>query len=150
MKREGHFRGDKYVEPPDPTPKENALINGGTYIERRPGPHGFRYVVIRVVMEDVIHGSTRPGYGGWRLKKPVSTQLTGPLTKKQAEEFLAALPFVEADAKKEREEKTGLEVKEKKYLPWTEAGGPNECPHGRAEGIPCPHCDEKEDLEKIP
>lgn len=30
----------------------------------------------------------------------------------------------------------------KKYLPWTDAGGPNECSHGYAEGIPCPHCDQ--------
>ncbi len=27
------------------------------------------------------------------------------------------------------------------YLHWSEAGGPNECEHGYAEGIPCPHCD---------
>jgi multidrug efflux pump subunit AcrA (membrane-fusion protein) len=28
-----------------------------------------------------------------------------------------------------------------KYLHWSEAGGPNECEHGYAEGIPCPQCD---------
>jgi len=28
-----------------------------------------------------------------------------------------------------------------KYLPWSNAGGPNECAHGRADGIPCPECD---------
>ena len=27
------------------------------------------------------------------------------------------------------------------YLPWAQAGGPNECAHGYAEGIPCPRCD---------
>jgi len=27
------------------------------------------------------------------------------------------------------------------YKPWTDAGGPNECKHGRAEGIPCYECD---------
>jgi hypothetical protein len=27
------------------------------------------------------------------------------------------------------------------YLPWAEAGGPNECAHGYARGIPCPSCD---------
>lgn len=27
------------------------------------------------------------------------------------------------------------------YLHWSEAGGPNECEHGYAEGIPCPDCD---------
>lgn len=31
---------------------------------------------------------------------------------------------------------------EKKYLPWAEAGGPDECEHGYAAGIPCPKCDE--------
>lgn len=29
----------------------------------------------------------------------------------------------------------------KTYTPWKNAGGPNECPHGYAEGIPCPRCD---------
>jgi hypothetical protein len=28
-----------------------------------------------------------------------------------------------------------------KYLPWELAGGPNECAHGYAEGVPCPDCD---------
>jgi hypothetical protein len=27
------------------------------------------------------------------------------------------------------------------YLHWSQAGGPNECEHGYAEGIPCPNCD---------
>lgn len=27
------------------------------------------------------------------------------------------------------------------YVSWAAAGGPNECTHGRAEGIPCPACD---------
>jgi hypothetical protein len=27
------------------------------------------------------------------------------------------------------------------YLHWSVAGGPNECEHGYAEGIPCPNCD---------
>lgn len=27
------------------------------------------------------------------------------------------------------------------YIDWARAGGPNECVHGRAEGIHCPHCD---------
>ncbi len=26
------------------------------------------------------------------------------------------------------------------YMPWAESGGPNECEHGYAAGIPCPHC----------
>ena len=30
---------------------------------------------------------------------------------------------------------------EDEYLDWANAGGPNECTHGRAEGIPCPKCD---------
>lgn len=25
-------------------------------------------------------------------------------------------------------------------VPWEQAGGPNECKHGYAQGIPCPHC----------
>lgn len=29
-----------------------------------------------------------------------------------------------------------------KYLQWAKAGGPNECDHRRAEGIPCPFCDD--------
>jgi len=28
-----------------------------------------------------------------------------------------------------------------RYIPWTNAGGPNECKHGYARGIPCPECD---------
>ena len=28
-----------------------------------------------------------------------------------------------------------------KYLTWAEAGGPNECAHGYARGLPCPRCD---------
>jgi hypothetical protein len=31
---------------------------------------------------------------------------------------------------------------ENKYVPWTNAGGPNECEHGYATGIPCRRCDE--------
>ncbi len=27
------------------------------------------------------------------------------------------------------------------YLRWELAGGPNECSHGYASGIPCPQCD---------
>jgi len=27
-----------------------------------------------------------------------------------------------------------------KYIPWQNAGGPNECKHGYASGIPCPDC----------
>lgn len=27
------------------------------------------------------------------------------------------------------------------YVHWSTAGGPNECAHGRAEGIACPECD---------
>jgi hypothetical protein len=29
----------------------------------------------------------------------------------------------------------------KRYIPWANAGGPNECKHGYAAGIPCPDCD---------
>lgn len=29
----------------------------------------------------------------------------------------------------------------RRYLPWANAGGPNECQHGYAAGIPCPSCD---------
>lgn len=29
----------------------------------------------------------------------------------------------------------------RRYLPWANAGGPNECAHGYAAGIPCPSCD---------
>ena len=36
-------------------------------------------------------------------------------------------------------EETAVEVT--KYVPWAYAGGPNECAHGYAEGIPCPDCD---------
>jgi hypothetical protein len=32
-------------------------------------------------------------------------------------------------------------MSEKKYLDWAFAGGPNECAHGYAAGIPCPKCD---------
>lgn len=28
------------------------------------------------------------------------------------------------------------------YLDWSNSGGPNECPHGRAVGIDCPRCDD--------
>lgn len=28
-----------------------------------------------------------------------------------------------------------------KYLPWSKSGGPNECEHGCAAGIPCRMCD---------
>jgi hypothetical protein len=30
---------------------------------------------------------------------------------------------------------------QERYLPWARAGGPNECEHGYAAGIPCPDCD---------
>jgi len=26
------------------------------------------------------------------------------------------------------------------YIPWENAGGPDECAHGRAAGVPCPEC----------
>lgn len=29
----------------------------------------------------------------------------------------------------------------KRYVDWADAGGPNECAHGYAEGIPCPRCE---------
>jgi hypothetical protein len=32
-------------------------------------------------------------------------------------------------------------LNDNKYLPWHNAGGPEECPHGYAFGIPCPKCD---------
>jgi hypothetical protein len=32
------------------------------------------------------------------------------------------------------------ETNEKSYIPWANAGGPNECEHGYAAGIPCPKC----------
>jgi hypothetical protein len=35
------------------------------------------------------------------------------------------------------------------YLPWYEAGGPNECEHGYADGIPCPHCDQNPKLQAL-
>lgn len=38
----------------------------------------------------------------------------------------------------------------KKYLPWANAGGPNECKHGYAAGIPCPDCDEIAKAEQPP
>ena len=34
-------------------------------------------------------------------------------------------------------------LREGNYLPWHNAGGPDECKHGYADGIPCPHCDVK-------
>lgn len=34
-----------------------------------------------------------------------------------------------------------------KYLDWANAGGPNECKHGYAKGIPCPQCDLAHDAE---
>lgn len=40
-------------------------------------------------------------------------------------------------------------VEEKGYLPWAEAGGPNECTHGYAEGIPCPKCDAAQPQETL-
>lgn len=30
---------------------------------------------------------------------------------------------------------------EKQYLEWAAAGGPNECEHGYAAGVPCPACE---------
>ncbi len=48
----------------------------------------------------------------------------------------------ENQALRERVE-AAMRLRRGKYLPWTNAGGPNECPHGRAESIPCPHCDER-------
>ena len=33
----------------------------------------------------------------------------------------------------------------KKYLDWANAGGPNECKHGYAAGVPCPHCDKAQE-----
>jgi hypothetical protein len=35
------------------------------------------------------------------------------------------------------------------YLPWYDAGGPNECEHGYADGIPCPHCDANPKLQAL-
>jgi hypothetical protein len=31
----------------------------------------------------------------------------------------------------------------KEYLPWQYAGGPNQCKHGYAAGIPCPDCNSR-------
>lgn len=31
----------------------------------------------------------------------------------------------------------------KQYLRWEYAGGPNECDHEYAAGIPCPRCDDE-------
>ena len=36
-----------------------------------------------------------------------------------------------------------------KYLHWSEAGGPNECEHGYAEGIPCPNCDANPRIQEL-
>jgi hypothetical protein len=36
-----------------------------------------------------------------------------------------------------------------KYLHWSEAGGPNECEHGYAEGIDCPRCDVNPKLQRL-
>lgn len=47
----------------------------------------------------------------------------------------------EAVAKLIRAGYMATEPPPRKYLPWTMAGGPNECAHGYAEGIPCPDCD---------
>lgn len=33
------------------------------------------------------------------------------------------------------------EERPRRYTPWENAGGPNECEHGYAEGIPCERCD---------
>lgn len=38
---------------------------------------------------------------------------------------------------------------DKNYIPWANAGGPNECVHGYAEGIPCPQCDADEPQNDI-
>lgn len=35
----------------------------------------------------------------------------------------------------------GIASDPRMYLHWSQAGGPNECEHGYAEGIPCPKCD---------
>lgn len=35
----------------------------------------------------------------------------------------------------------GKTMEAPKYLPWDSSGGPNECAHGYAAGIPCPSCD---------
>lgn len=35
------------------------------------------------------------------------------------------------------------------YLHWSQAGGPNECEHGYAEGIPCPNCDANPRVQEL-
>ena len=35
------------------------------------------------------------------------------------------------------------------YLHWSQAGGPNECEHGYAEGIPCPNCDANPRIQEL-
>lgn len=60
-------------------------------------------------------------------KMPIAKRLA------QAQAELTALRRV-ADA--------AMRLQKNKYLPWTNAGGPNECKHGWADGISCPRCDE--------
>ncbi len=61
-----------------------------------------------------------------------------PESSEMARELLSAHEQIEAAGK-------GLEAADRmvrgKYVPWTNAGGPNECRHGRADGIPCYECD---------
>lgn len=38
------------------------------------------------------------------------------------------------------EEGRGIEM-DSEYLGWEDAGGPNECEHGYADGLRCPYCD---------
>jgi hypothetical protein len=40
-------------------------------------------------------------------------------------------------------------VDPKEFVPWQSAGGPNECPHGYAAGIPCPTCSTVESDESF-
>jgi hypothetical protein len=57
--------------------------------------------------------------------------ISGLMTYKQLFDTLAtATPYEEKPA-------------DKKYTQWTNAGGPNECKHGYADGIPCPKCDQE-------
>ena len=42
-----------------------------------------------------------------------------------------------------------VKVTKPEYLHWSQAGGPNECEHGYAEGIPCPNCDANPRVQEL-
>lgn len=55
-----------------------------------------------------------------------------PIIERQAQDLAQAKRVIEAAQR----------LRNHHYPHWSSAGGPNECSHGFAEGIPCPSCDD--------